>query len=82
MNYKKVRHTTATSILRPLHRTICISWHLQLRIRGFYGSSYTAYACMLLLKTTSEFRLVVRYYSMTKQNKKMKQISTFQAVSL
>jgi len=31
----KYTTTTATTVLRPLYRSTCVSWHLQLRTEGF-----------------------------------------------
>jgi len=39
----------AADILQPLHRSTCVSQHLQLRTAGFYCSSYTlTYAICIL----------------------------------
>jgi len=32
--------TTTTTILRPLYRSTCVSWHLQLRTEGFVGAKF------------------------------------------
>ena len=52
---------TTTAVLRPLYRSNCISWHLQLRT----GCSLTA--CMPWLTATSTFWLGGRHWSSSQQ---------------
>jgi len=41
-----------TTILQPLYRTTCISWHLQLRTGGFHWSKLLLPACSCWLQLT------------------------------
>jgi len=35
-----VMKLTTTTVLRPLHRSTCMSWHLQLRTGGFFDAQF------------------------------------------